>query len=107
MVNSLCKDPFLLQVLKSLPWEKVDINIISLEVTRGKLDESLDFEHVDQRDEIVNFLSQKEYELIYEQPHTSELITYELYFVHKSIPVPNKVKEKVHSYKSPFMFVGK
>jgi len=96
-----------LEVLKSLPWEKVDINIISLEVTRGKLDESLDFEHVDQRDEIVNFLSQKEYELIYEQPHTSELITYELYFVHKSIPVPNKVKEKVHSYKSPFMFVGK
>ena len=76
-------------------------------MTRGKLDESLDFDPVDQRDEIVNYLGQKEYELIYEQPHTSELITYELYFAHKSIPVSNKVKEKVHAHKSPFMFVGK
>ena len=76
-------------------------------MTRGKLDESLDFDPVDQRDEIVNYLGQKEYELIYEQPHTSELITYELYFAHKSIPVTNKVKEKVHAHKSPFMFVGK
>ena len=76
-------------------------------MTRGKLDESLDFDPVDQRDEIVNYLGQKEYELIYEQPHTSEHITYELYFAHKSIPVSKKVKEKVHAHKSPFMFVGK
>ena len=94
-------------MLKSLPWEKVDIKLISLEVTRGKLDESLDFDHVDRRDEIVNYLSQKEYELIYEQPHTSELITYELYFAHKSIPVSNKVKEKVHAHKSPFLYIGR
>ena len=90
--------PFLLQVLKSLPWKKVDIKIISVEVARGKLDESLDYEPVDQRDNIVNYLRQKEYDLIYEQPHTSQLISYDLYFVHKSIPLTNKVKEKVHAY---------
>ena len=45
--------PFLLQVLKSLPWKKVDKKIISVEVARGKLDESLDYEPDDQRDNVV------------------------------------------------------
>ena len=36
-----------------MPWKKVDIKIISVEVARGKLDESLDYEPVDQRDNIV------------------------------------------------------
>ena len=78
-----------------------------MEVVRGKLDESLDYEPVDRRDDIVNYLSQNEYDLIYEQPHTSQLISYELYFVHKSIPVTNKVKEKVLAHKSPFLYIGK
>ena len=61
-VSAKCEKPMLeleiqaliLQALKSLPWEKVDIKVISLAVERGKHDDRLENTQVDQRDDLVN-----------------------------------------------------
>jgi hypothetical protein len=44
------------QILKSLPWDKVDIRVMTLEICRKKLNEKLTDKHVDQYQEIVDYL---------------------------------------------------
>ena len=87
--------------MKSLPWEKIDIKVISLAVEQGKL-ERLDNVQIDQRDDLVDYLDTQGYELIYEQPHNRKLITYQLYFVQKSMLLSDKVRERIRTYQSPF-----
>ena len=77
---------YLAQVLESLPWNRVDIKVISLEVTRGKLDPSVELEHhYDPHDDIVTFLTGQGYQLLIEIPHTAEKISFELFFVHQTV----------------------
>ena len=84
--------------MKSLPWEKVDIKVISLAVERGKLDERLENAQVDHRDDLVDYLDTHGYELIYEQPPTRKLITYRLYFVQKSMQLSDWVKNRIRTF---------
>jgi hypothetical protein len=70
-------------VLRTLPWDKVDIKVISLEIIRKKLDERAEGEHVDPFPTImaiVEYLTSKYYTLIRADPHTPEKMFYEAYF---------------------------
>jgi hypothetical protein len=67
-------------VLRTLPWDKVDIKVISLEIIRKKLDERAEGEHVDPFPTIVDYLTSKDYTLIRADSHTPEKMSYEAYF---------------------------
>ena len=69
------------QVLKTIPWDKVDIKIISLEVTVGKLDESAEGKHENYYPQIQEFLKSKDYSEVRADWHTPDHITVETYFV--------------------------
>ena len=77
------------QVLKSIPWNKVDIRIISIEVTIGKLDETAQGEHLNYWPQIQEFMKSINYTLVRADWHTPERISLEAYFV------KNELAEKI------------
>jgi len=76
-------------VLKSIPWNKVDIRIISIEVTIGKLDETAQGEHLNYWPQIQEFMKSINYTLVRADWHTPERISLEAYFV------KNELAEKI------------
>ena len=74
----------LLQVLQSIPWDKVDISVITLEIVRGKLNENAVGDHVDSYDDIITLLTSKGYKEIKSIPHTPEEISFESIFIHEN-----------------------
>jgi hypothetical protein len=74
-----------LQVLQTLPWDKVDIKIIGLEILVAKSDDSAPGEHHNQFDEIKDLLTKQGYDLIRRDWHTPEKKALEAYFVKKDL----------------------
>lgn len=70
-------------VLKTLPWDKVDIQVIGLEIITEKHDEEAKGTHVNAFPAIVEFLTSKGYELIRSDWHTVEKKSMEAYFAKK------------------------
>lgn len=68
-------------VLKSIPWDKVDIKIISLEITVSKLDETAEGIHVNHYSDIKKLLTEQNYTEVRADWHTPEKITIEAYYV--------------------------
>ena len=74
-----------MQILKSLPWDKVDIRVITVEITRTKLNEALTDNHVDLYPEIVEFLDSKGFKEVKTLYHTPEKISHDSVFVRKDL----------------------
>ena len=69
-----------------MPWDKVDIKVIGVEVVRKPLNDEVEGEHYpDPYDDIVDLLQSKGYKVYLEYPHTSEKIAYEVFFIQKSL----------------------
>ena len=73
------------QVLRSIPWDKVDIRVISLEICRKKLNENLTEIHFDPYPELIALLESKGYKEVHSVPHTPEEISYESIFVRNDL----------------------
>ena len=71
---------FKFQVLESLPWDKVDIRVISLEICRGKLNDALKDRHEDNYPGIITLLESKGFKEVHSVAHTDEAISYEVIF---------------------------
>ena len=71
---------FIKKVLESVPWNWVNIHVISVEIVRGKLNEHADGIHIDQYEDIVTLLESNGYRNILTMPHTAELLSFEVFF---------------------------
>ena len=69
-----------LEVLKTIPFDKLNIQLMSLEIIRKKLNHNVPGDHVDPYDEIVNFLDTKGYKIYKSIPHTREHLSFEVFF---------------------------
>ena len=89
------------QVLKTIPWDKVDIKIISLEVTVGKLDETAEGKHENYYPQIQEFLKSKNYSEVRADWHTPDQITIETYFVKNDLAetIDEKYWKKLEEHK--------
>ena len=72
-------------VLRSIPWDKVDIKIIGLEIIVEKLDESAAGQHVNPFPAIYQILHDQNYVLVRTDWHTPEKKSVEAYFVQKNL----------------------
>lgn len=72
-------------VLRSIPWKKVDIKIIGLEIITEKHDESAAGQHVNAFPAIYQMLTDQEYVLVRTDWHTREKKSLEAYFVQKDL----------------------
>ena len=71
--------------MKSIPWDKVDIRVISLEICTTKLNENLEDNHFNPYPEIIALLESKGYKEVHTIPHTPEKISYESIFARKDL----------------------
>ena len=76
---------FFLQILKSLPWDKVDIRVLTLEITRGLLNENLSAVHIDPYPDIIEFMESKGYTEVKTIYHTPEKISQDSVFVRNDL----------------------
>ena len=72
-------------VLKTIPWDKVDISIIGLEIIIEKNDENASGNHMNYFPAIHDLLISKGYDLVRTDWHTVEKKSLEAYFVKKEI----------------------
>ena len=72
---------FIKKVLESVPWNLVNIHMISVEIVRRKLNEYADGMHIDQYEDIVTLLELNGYRNILTMPHTDELLSFEVFFI--------------------------
>ena len=72
-------------VLKTIPWDKVDISIIGLEIIIEKHDEDASGTHVNSFPAIHDLLQSKGYVLIRTDWHTMEKKSLEAYFVKREL----------------------
>ena len=68
-----------------MPWDKVDIRVLTIEVTRAKLNDVLTDNHVDLYPELVTFLDSKGFKEVHTVYHTNELISQDSVFVRKDL----------------------
>ena len=68
------------QVLRSIPFGKVDIKLISVEIKREKFDDKVGGTHFDPYNDIVQFLHTNGYTLLRLIQHTNENKTCEAFF---------------------------
>jgi hypothetical protein len=76
---------FNFQILKSIPWDKVDIRVMTLEITRAKLNENLSGEHIDIYPDIIDYLDSLGYKEVKTLWHTPEKISHDSVFVRKDL----------------------
>ena len=69
-----------LDVLKTIPFDELNIQLMSLEIIRKKLNLNVPGDHVDQYDDIVKFLEEKGYKVMKNIPHTREHLSFEVFF---------------------------
>ena len=69
-----------LEVLKTIPFDKIKIQLISVEIARKKLNENAAGEHYDPYDDIVSLMKHNGYSRTISIPHTSELLVFEVFF---------------------------
>ena len=69
-----------LDVLKTIPFDELNIQLMSLEIIRKKLNLNVPGDHIDQYDDIVNFLEEKGYKVLKSIPHTQEHLSFEVFF---------------------------
>ena len=72
-------------VLETLPWDKVDISVIGLEVILEKHDEKASGEHINSFPATRELLVSKGYDLVRTDWHTDEKKSIEAYFVQKDL----------------------
>ena len=72
---------FHFQALKSLPWDKVDIKVFSLEIQTSKLRDEADGDHKNNFDEIDALLTSVGYTLVRADWHGSDHKSLEAYYV--------------------------
>ena len=77
-----------LEVLKTIPFDKVNIQLMSLEIIRKKLNHDVPGDHVDPYDDIVNFLDTKGYKIYKSIPHTKEHLSFEVFFEKVNCELP-------------------
>ena len=73
-------------MLQSIPFGKVNIQLISVEIKRAKQNQEVDGEHVDPYNDIVQLLLANGYKVLKSFQHTREALSLEVFF-HKDIPV--------------------
>lgn len=66
--------------MKSIPWDKVDIRVITLEICRKKLNKDLTENHIDLYPEIIEFLESKGYKEVKLIYHGDDLVSQESVF---------------------------
>ena len=69
-----------LDVLKTIPFDELNIQLMSLEIIRKKLNLNVPGDHIDQYDDIVKFLDEKGYKVLKNIPHTREHLSFEVFF---------------------------
>ena len=74
-----------LQVLHTIPWDKVDIKVIGLEIIVRKHDESAEGEHRNSFPSIHELLTSQNYIFVRGDWHTPEKKSLEAYFVQKDL----------------------
>ena len=72
-------------VLKTIPWDKVDIKVISLEIITAKLDDNAEGEHHNPYPTIFNLLTSHDYTLVRADWHTPDRKSIEAYFVKNDV----------------------
>ncbi len=77
-----------LSVLKSVPWEKVDVRVISLEICVKKLNDDANGDFESDYDETVDFLDSVGFEVYKRMWHTNEKRAVEVIFVQKGFEFP-------------------
>ena len=82
-------------MLKSIPWDTVDIRVISLEISRKKLNPNLTEDFTDDYDEIVEFLAANSFRIYNSLPHTKEELVFEVIFVRTDFEFPGIVQEEI------------
>ena len=68
-------------VLKTIPWDKVDIKVISLEIITEKHDEKAEGEHENSFPAILDLMTFHGYTLVRSDWHTQDKKSIEAYFV--------------------------
>ena len=69
-----------LEILKTIPFDKLNIQLISVEIIRKKLNDNVSGNQADHFDDIVTFLEQNGYKLLRSMPHTLERLSFEVFF---------------------------
>ena len=69
-----------LDVLKTIPFDKLNIQLISIEIIRKKLNDNVDGNQVDSFNDIVAILEQNGYKLMKSIPHTRDYLSFEVFF---------------------------